>query len=119
MRSWGVACVLPACWLNLAYAQTPPAPAPEYPLADTDRPLLHLAGTTTLDVSLDVPVYTATTVDAMGNTTKTTTLGHDLDVVLQHSFADVELAARVAGAFASAEARAQLGCAVAVDYHRE
>lgn len=83
-------------------ASAQPAPAAAYPISEVDRPIVHPSGMTVLDVSLDLPTYYVTTVDAMGNAaTDTTALGHDhdLDITVSHALGPVDLSARVVGSY--------------------
>ncbi|MBV8763241.1 MAG: hypothetical protein JO257_38515 [Deltaproteobacteria bacterium] len=76
------------------------AAEPTYPQSEVDRPLLLYGGMTSLDLGLDFPTFVETTLDANGNAmTSKSTLGHyhDADVVVLHSFGNVEIGARVLG----------------------
>jgi hypothetical protein len=86
-----------ACWTRTATAQAPsatPAATPAYPLEHTDRPLVLFPGMTTLDLSLDMPQYSTTSVDAMGNTTTTKHFHHLLDLTIEHAFGSMQIGAR-------------------------
>ena len=90
------------------------AAEPTYPESDVDRPLLQYSGMTSLDLGLDLPTYVH--FDSSGNaTTSNTALGRytNADVVLSHSFGNVEVGARIlgdpSGPYAQARALAYLG----------
>jgi len=99
VRVLGLVVVALTCSSTAAKAQAVAAnPPTEYPAAVVDRPILLLPGMTELDISLDLPTYTSTTVDAMGNTTTSrTSLGsrRALDVNVMHAVGTVELTAGV------------------------
>jgi hypothetical protein len=90
------------------------AAEPSYPESDVDRPLLLYSGMTSLDLGLDLPTYVH--FDTSGNATKSNTaLGRyrNADVVLSHSFGNIEVGARIlgdpSGPYAQARAIAYLG----------
>jgi hypothetical protein len=89
------------------------AAEPTYPESDVDRPLLQYSGMTSLDLGLDLPTYVH--FDSSGNaTTSNTALGRykNADVVVSHSFGNVEVGARILGNPSGpyAQARALASC---------
>jgi hypothetical protein len=82
--------------MRLAAAAPMGAPS-SYPLEDVDRPLVHPAGMTTLDVGLQLWTFRYAVFDASGDVTSTSRLEPDLDVALGHSFGPLEVTAGLAG----------------------